>query len=81
MIYPEQTEPSLRGFWSNMALEVFKNVRELYEQIDTQFMDRAPDEHLGAQMAVSALPCSVQRIGLIFERHSASLAVLIWLFI
>ncbi|EON99010.1 putative general repressor of transcription-like protein [Phaeoacremonium minimum UCRPA7] len=51
MIFPDQSEPNLRAFWSNMALEMFKNVRELYEQIDTQFIDRAPDEHLGAQMA------------------------------
>ena len=59
MIFPDQSEPNLRAFWSNMALEMFKNVRELYEQIDTQFIDRAPDEHLGAQMAVSALFCLI----------------------
>lgn len=52
MINIEQAEPQLQPFWSNMSLELFKNVKALHEQIDTQFMERSPEESLGAQMAV-----------------------------
>lgn len=53
MINLEQAEPELQTFWSNMSIELFKNVKLLYEQIETQFMERAPDDTMGAQMAVS----------------------------
>lgn len=35
-----------------MSLELFKNVKLLHEQIETQFLERAPDDSLGAQMAL-----------------------------
>lgn len=38
-------------FFSAMALDLFQNVRGLYEQIDAQFTDRTPDESVGAQIA------------------------------
>lgn len=56
MINCEQAEPELQTFWSNMSMELFKNVKLLHEQIETQFMERAHDDTMGAQMAVSAIP-------------------------
>ncbi|KAJ6786287.1 hypothetical protein PWT90_00827 [Aphanocladium album] len=38
-------------FFSDLALDLFRNVRDLYEQIDAQFTDRTPDESVGAQIA------------------------------
>lgn len=52
MISLDQSDAQLQTFWSNMSLELFKNVKLLYEQIETQFMERAADDSLGAQMAV-----------------------------
>lgn len=54
MINLEQSDPELQTFWSNMSMELFKNVKLLHEQIETQFMERSPDDSMGAQMAVSA---------------------------
>ena len=34
-----------------MSLELFDNVRNLFEQIDAQFMNRSPEESVGAQMS------------------------------
>lgn len=53
MINLDQSDTQLQNFWSNMSLELFKNVKLLYEQIETQFMERVADDSLGAQMAVS----------------------------
>jgi hypothetical protein len=36
-----------------MSRQLFSNVRDLYEQIDTQYNERSPEEGPGAQMAVS----------------------------
>lgn len=52
MINLDQSDAQLQTFWSNMSLELFKNVKLLYEQIETQFMERVADDSLGAQMAV-----------------------------
>ncbi|KAL2280342.1 hypothetical protein FJTKL_12591 [Diaporthe vaccinii] len=52
MINLDQSDAQLQTFWSNMSLELFKNVKLLYEQIETQFMERAADDSLGAQMAL-----------------------------
>ncbi|KAK7433173.1 hypothetical protein QQZ08_000104 [Neonectria magnoliae] len=38
-------------YFSNLSLELFHNVRRLFDQIDAQFTDRSPDESVGAQMA------------------------------
>lgn len=54
MINLEQSDAELQTFWSNMSMELFKNVKLLHEQIETQFMERSPDDTMGAQMAVSA---------------------------
>lgn len=48
---PAGAQGVLRGFWRNMATELFTNVRELFEQIDAQFTDQSPEESVGAQMA------------------------------
>ncbi|KAF7550777.1 hypothetical protein G7Z17_g5474 [Cylindrodendrum hubeiense] len=40
-----------RAFFSNLSLELFHNVRRLFDQIDAQFTGRSPDESVGAQMA------------------------------
>jgi hypothetical protein len=39
------------AFFSAMSTELFRNVRELFEQIEAQFTSRSPDESVGAQMA------------------------------
>lgn len=57
MINRDQSEPGMQTFWSNMSIELFNNVKLLAEQIETQFMERAPDDTMGAQMAVSEI-CS-----------------------
>ncbi|KAK7413347.1 hypothetical protein QQX98_007791 [Neonectria punicea] len=38
-------------YFSNLSLELFHNVRRLFDQIDAQFTGRSPDESVGAQMA------------------------------
>jgi len=53
ILHLEQFDANLRQFWSNLSLDLFKNVWQLYEQIDAQFLDRSPDESTGAQVAVS----------------------------
>ncbi|KAL1859738.1 hypothetical protein Daus18300_009460 [Diaporthe australafricana] len=53
MINLDQSDTQLQNFWSNMSLELFKNVKLLHEQIETQFMERVADDSLGAQMARS----------------------------
>ncbi|KAJ3475708.1 hypothetical protein NLG97_g9366 [Lecanicillium saksenae] len=40
-----------RQFFADLAQDLFRNVRDLYEQIDAQFTDRTPDEGVGAQIA------------------------------
>lgn len=39
------------AFFSAMSTELFRNVRELFEQIEAQFSSRSADESVGAQMA------------------------------
>lgn len=43
-----------------MARELFNNVEDLYEQIETQYNDRSGEEGMGGQMAVrkTLQPCS-----------------------
>ncbi|KAK4194554.1 hypothetical protein QBC40DRAFT_32621 [Triangularia verruculosa] len=51
MINHDTTDATRARFWSDMAQELFRNIKELYEQIEIQYGDRAPDEGPGAQMA------------------------------
>lgn len=51
MINHGTSDATLARFWNDMAQELFRNVKELYEQIQIQYGDRAPDEGPGAQMA------------------------------
>lgn len=53
MIFHNKSDPKLTAFWANMAHELFKNVYALYEQIETHYVERSPDDGPGAQMAVS----------------------------
>lgn len=39
-----------RDFWHGMSLDLFKNVKELYEQIDSQFQTRTAIDGKGIQM-------------------------------
>lgn len=52
MIAADQTQDRLREFWTKMSLDLFNNVKELYDQIDTQYSQRTGDEGMGGQMAV-----------------------------
>ncbi|KAI5467791.1 hypothetical protein BGZ63DRAFT_344761 [Mariannaea sp. PMI_226] len=46
-----------RIFFSKLSLELFYNVRRLFQQIDAQFTGRTPDESVGAQMAAFCVYC------------------------
>lgn len=49
----DKSQPERTAFWTEMSRQLFSNVRDLYEQIDTQYNERSPEEGPGAQMAVS----------------------------
>ncbi|EFX01951.1 transcription factor [Grosmannia clavigera kw1407] len=40
------------GFWGDMSLELFANVKDLFTQIDVWFLERRPGDSTGAQMAI-----------------------------
>lgn len=40
-----------QSFFTAVSMDMFRNVRELFEQIDAQFKGRSVDESVGAQMA------------------------------
>ncbi|KAK0723867.1 hypothetical protein B0T21DRAFT_44879 [Apiosordaria backusii] len=61
MINHDTSNAALVHFWGDMAQELFRNVKELYEQIQIQYGDRAPDEGPGAQMAVGTTFFAVAR--------------------
>ncbi|KAF9879563.1 hypothetical protein CkaCkLH20_03106 [Colletotrichum karsti] len=46
-----EKDPQRRAFFSSMSDDLFRNVRELYEQVDAQFSVRSSEEGVGAQMA------------------------------
>ncbi|OHE99800.1 hypothetical protein CORC01_04936 [Colletotrichum orchidophilum] len=51
IIKTEEKDFQRRAFFANMSDDLFRNVRELYEQIDAQFSARSSEEGVGAQMA------------------------------
>ncbi|KAF3347185.1 hypothetical protein VdG2_04927 [Verticillium dahliae VDG2] len=51
IIHPEPKSQAHRVFFSHLSDELFRNVRDLFEQIDNQFSVRGSDESVGAQMA------------------------------
>jgi hypothetical protein len=53
IISHDKSNPDLTAFWDDMAHKLFWNVNMLYEQIETHYADKSPEEGLGAQMAVS----------------------------
>lgn len=53
MINPSSNDQHRRAFFARMSDELFKNVRDLYEQIDAQYATRGSEDSVGAQMAVS----------------------------
>lgn len=50
-IKTNEKDPQRRAFFSHMSDDLFRNVRELYEQVDAQFSVRSSEEGVGAQMA------------------------------
>lgn len=46
-------DPGMVEFWQGMSTKLFANVKELFDQIDTQYKERTGDEGMGGQMAVS----------------------------
>lgn len=50
-IKPDPENAEKQAFFAELSKELFRNVRQLYEQIDAQFTDRTPDESVGAQIA------------------------------
>ncbi|KAM0328841.1 hypothetical protein ACHAQA_005257 [Verticillium albo-atrum] len=51
IIHPGPKSQAHRAFFTHLSDELFRNVRDLFEQIDIQFSVRDPDESVGAQMA------------------------------
>ncbi|PHH80997.1 hypothetical protein CDD83_3655 [Cordyceps sp. RAO-2017] len=51
VINPDVKSRQKQAFFSDLSRELFRNVRQLYEQVDAQFTDRTPDESVGAQIA------------------------------
>ncbi|KAI8293508.1 putative transcriptional regulatory protein [Colletotrichum sp. SAR11_240] len=51
IIKTEEKDTQRRSFFSQMSDDLFRNVRELYEQVDAQFSVRSSEEGVGAQMA------------------------------
>lgn len=52
MTYHDRTNLELTAFWTEMAHKLFRDVNCLYEQIETHYSDRTPDEGPGPQMMV-----------------------------
>jgi len=50
IIHLDKKDPTERPFYNNISNQIFTNVRDLFEQIEAQFTDRAPDETVGAQI-------------------------------
>lgn len=51
VIKPDPKDGQKQAFFAELSKELFRNVRQLYEQVDAQFTDRTPDESVGAQIA------------------------------
>ncbi|KAF4509886.1 hypothetical protein G6O67_001823 [Ophiocordyceps sinensis] len=51
VIKPDMKRREKHAFFCDLSKELFRNVRQLYEQVDAQFTDRTPDESVGAQIA------------------------------
>nr|XP_036589160.1 uncharacterized protein CTRU02_01207 [Colletotrichum truncatum]KAF6800802.1 hypothetical protein CTRU02_01207 [Colletotrichum truncatum] len=51
IIKTDDKDPQRRAFFSHMSDDLFRNVRDLYEQVDAQFSVRSSEEGVGAQMA------------------------------
>ncbi|KAF4987497.1 hypothetical protein FDECE_15419 [Fusarium decemcellulare] len=51
MLTAASKDDQRQAFFTNIAYELFFNVRRLFDQIDAQFTGRSPDESVGAQMA------------------------------
>jgi len=52
MIKYDKSDPIYIKCFKPMARELFDNVENLYEQIETQYNDRTGEEGMGGQMAV-----------------------------
>ncbi|KAH8887379.1 hypothetical protein GQ53DRAFT_656048 [Thozetella sp. PMI_491] len=52
-----QAPPAPAGFWEAMATDLFGNVQELYEQIDSYFSMRAKEEGFPAILVFSVYTC------------------------
>ncbi|KAM4065330.1 fungal specific transcription factor [Hirsutella rhossiliensis] len=51
VIKPDTKNREKQAFFSDLSKDLFRDVRQLYEQVDAQFTDRTPDESVGAQIA------------------------------
>jgi len=71
MIQPDTTDQPILDFWSQMSTDLFSNVKELFDQIDTQFKERSPGEGTGAQMsAFCVYSCGIMATYLLKYPHS-----------
>ncbi|KAK4155157.1 hypothetical protein C8A00DRAFT_42210 [Chaetomidium leptoderma] len=51
IISHDTSDPELTAFWGDMALKLFWNLNTLYDQIETHYSHKSPEEGPGAQMA------------------------------
>lgn len=51
VIKRDYKDPARLHFFTTLSSDLFRNVEELFVQIDAQFTDRTPDESVGAQIA------------------------------
>ena len=63
MITFDKGDPKLVKFWKKMSVELFNNVDQLYEQIETQYTERTGDDGMGGQMAVSGAITNCSLVG------------------
>lgn len=52
VIHPNIEDATRRSFFAKMSDDLFRNVRDLYEQIDAHFAAHGKDRSVGAQIAV-----------------------------
>ncbi|KAL2753952.1 hypothetical protein ACRALDRAFT_2108436 [Sodiomyces alcalophilus JCM 7366] len=51
VIHPDTGDAKRRSFFARMSDDLFRNVRDLYEQIDVHFAAHGKDKSIGAQIA------------------------------
>lgn len=80
IIYKDKTDPGLAAYWTEMGSDLFHNMKHLYNQIETSYAGREPEDIPGAPMTVGMTSWTVERSEIIWAdngayRHSACIPV------